>query len=103
MLSFFIAGLVVTVGLSIASYMLLQRRVLDEVLRLDDAKGYLLVIAVLIAFLVSAVCFYFGQVMGYDQAEETSTLMALAILLDVTSSLICLIVGLQRMREPEHY
>ena len=41
--------------------------------------------------------------MGYDQAEETSQAMGLAILLDVMVALLSLIWGLVSLKEPEQY
>ena len=51
----------------------------------------------------SAGFFWAGQVMGYDQAEETSQAMGLAILLDVMVALLSLIWGLVSLKEPEQY
>jgi len=103
MLGFFMVGITVTVVLCFGAYLILQRRVLEEQMSLDDAKGFLLISSVLFSFMVCTACFYIGQVLGYDRQEETSTLLALSILLDITAGLISLIVGLQRMHEPEHY
>ena len=103
MLSFFIVGICATAALCLGLYVLLQRRVLDEQMMMDDAKGYLLIGCVLFSFAVSATSFYVGQLAGFDQSDETATLMALAILIDVMTGLLSLIFGLQRMHEPEHY
>ena len=47
--------------------------------------------------------FYAGQALGYDQQEQTSAAMALGILLDIMVTLLVLIYGLVKFREPEHY
>lgn len=103
MFFFFLVGLLLAGALSYAAYYFLQEQVLNESLSLDDAKGYYLVVCILVAFVVSASCFYIGQLIGFDQQEETSTMMALAILLDIMVTLLVLIYGLVKFREPEHY
>ena len=70
---------------------------------LDDAKGYFLITCIVVGFLVSAGFFWAGQVMGYDQTEETSQAMGLAVLLDAMTALLCLIWGLVTLHEPEQY
>ena len=72
------------------------------VITMDDGKGYFLVACILIGFVVSVTCFYVGQTLGYQQ-EDTSTMMALAILLDIMVTMLTLIYGLVKFREPEHY
>lgn len=103
MLVFFLSGLILSGALAYGAYYLLQRLVFEERLSLDDAKGYYLIGCILVAFAVSAGCFYVGQGLGYDQQEETSTTMALGILLDIMVTLLVLIYGLVKFREPEHY
>ena len=103
MIAFFIVSMGAAGAVCFAAYYLLQQKVLDESLTLDDGKGYFLVACILIGFVVSAAAFYVGQVVGYDQSESTSTMMALAILLDIMVTLLTLIYGLVKFREPEHY
>ncbi|WP_420589373.1 hypothetical protein [Bacterioplanoides sp.] len=103
MIAFFIVSMGAAGAVCFAAYYLLQQKVLDESLTLDDGKGYFLVACILIGFVVSAAGFYVGQVVGYDQSESTSTMMALAILLDIMVTLLTLIYGLVKFREPEHY
>lgn len=103
MIAFFLVGMVVALAVCFATYYLLQQKVLEEALTLDDGKGYFLVACIFIGFIISASVFYIGQVMGYDQNENMSTMMALAILLDIMVTLLTLIYGLVKFREPEHY
>lgn len=103
MLVFFLSGLVLSGVLAFGAYVILQNLVLEERMSLDDAKGYYLISCILVAFMVSAGCFYVGQTLGYDQQEETATAMALGILLDIMVTLLVLIYGLVKFREPEHY
>ena len=103
MIAFFVVSMGVAGAICFAAYHLLQQRVLEETLTLDDGKGYFLVACILIGFVVSAAGFYIGQVVGYDQNDGTSTMMALAILLDIMVTLLTLIYGLVKFREPEHY
>ncbi|WP_430461356.1 hypothetical protein ACQUQU_00840 [Thalassolituus sp. LLYu03] len=90
-------------GLCLAAYWYLQEQVLKEALSLDDGKGYFLIACILIGFVLALGCFYAGQAMGFDQQEDTSTMMALAILLDVMVTMLTLIFGLVKFRNPEHY
>lgn len=103
MIFYFLFGVLLAGGLAYGAYYLLQNWVLEERLDLDDAKGYYLIGCIVLAFLVSASCFYFGQLLGYGQDEHSSTLMALCILLDIMATLLVLIYGLVKFREPEHY
>jgi hypothetical protein len=103
MIAFFVVSMTVAGAVCFVAYYLLQQKVLEESLSLDDGKGYFLIACILIGFLVSAGGFYVGQVAGYDQQEGTSTMMALAILLDIMVTLLTLIYGLVKFREPEHY
>ena len=103
MIFYFLFGLILAGGLAYGAYYLLQNRVLEELLSLDDAKGYYLIGCILVAFFVSASTFYLGQVLGYGQDEQSSTLMALCILLNIMATLLVLIYGLVKFREPEHY
>lgn len=103
MLMYFLSGLIVSGMLVLGIFYLLQNLVLEERMSLDDAKGYYLIGSILIAFVVSAGCFYMGQSLGYDQQENTATAMALGILLDIMVTLLVLIYGLVKFREPEHY
>jgi cation transporter-like permease len=77
--------------------------VLEEMLTLDDGKGYYLVACILIGFMLALGGFYTGQALGFDQQEGTSTMMALAILLYIMVTMLTLIFGLVKFREPEHY
>lgn len=103
MIAFFVISMLVAGTICFSAYYLLQQKVLAETLTLDDGKGYFLIACILIGFMVSAVGFYIGQIIGYDQNEGTSTMMALAILLDIMVTLLALIYGLVKFREPEHY
>ena len=85
------------------AYRIFQQRVNSGLLTLDDAKGYYLIAAILIGFLGSALSFYVGQVLGYSNQEESSSAMALAILLDIMAALLTLIWGLVKFHQPEKY
>lgn len=100
---FFVLGILVSSAGAYGLYHVFQYFVLLERLKLDDAKGYYLISCIVTAFIVSAVSFYIGQLLGYDQKEPTSSMMALAILLDIMATLLVLIYGLVKLREPEHY
>jgi len=103
MVVYFLVGMVLSAGLCFGAYWFIQQKVLEEVLSLDDGKGYYLVACILIGFVLALGCFYTGQSLGYDQQEESSTMMALAILLDIMVAMLTLIFGLVKFREPEHY
>ena len=81
MLAYFMVGMVLAAALCFGAYWLIQQKVLEETLSLDDGKGYFLVACILIGFVLALGGFYTGQTLGYDQQEASSTLMALAILL----------------------
>lgn len=103
MIAYFSIGILLAGGLVFALYYYLQISVLNERLTLDDGKGYLLISAIVVAFLMSAGSFAVGQYFGYDQNEQSSSLMALAILFNIMAALLMLIYGLVKFHEPEHY
>lgn len=103
MLTFMLTGLVLSSVMSLAAYYAWQQTVLRERFKLDDAKGYFLMSCILIAFFNSAGLFYYGQALGFDQTDDSSTLMALGILLSIMATLLVLIFGLVKFHEPERY
>ncbi|MBE0482477.1 MAG: hypothetical protein IBX52_03150 [Bacterioplanes sp.] len=103
MIAYFLIGMVLSALLCLGVYALLQQRVNNEQLSLDDGKGYLLVSCIVVGFIVASAGFYIGQVLGYDRQEHTSTMMALAILLNIMVTMLSLIFGLVKFREPERY
>jgi hypothetical protein len=103
MIAYFIISISMTALICYGAYRIFQQQVNTCRLTLDDAKGYYLIAAILIGFLGSAVSFYVGQVLGYSNQEESSSAMALAILLDIMAALLTLIWGLVRFHQPEKY
>ncbi|MEK9712681.1 MAG: hypothetical protein VW258_08945 [Thalassolituus sp.] len=100
---YFLSGVLVTLVLCAGIRWWLQQLLNKEKLMLDDAKGYFLILCFVIVFLVSAGFFWTGQILGYDQTEETMQPMVLAILMDVLVALLSLIWGLVSLKEPEQY
>lgn len=103
MLVYFVAGVLLAGGLTFSAYYFLQAQVLGETLKIDDGKGYFLISAIVVAFLMSAASFFVGQRLGFDLNEQDSGLMALCILFNIMAALAVLIYGLVRFHEPEHY
>jgi uncharacterized membrane protein len=103
MIAYFIISISTTGLICYGAYRFFQQRVNTCQLTLDDAKGYYLIAAILIGFLASGISFYVGQVLGYSNQEESSSAMALAILLDIMVALLTLIWGLVRFHQPEKY
>jgi len=103
MVSYFVAGGLVTFLCCGGLRWWMQSLLNKESMRLDDAKGYYLIACIVVGFLMSAGFFVAGQQIGYDQQTETSQAMGLAILLDVMVALLCLIWGLVTLHEPEQY
>jgi len=103
MIAYFMISISMTALICYGTYRIFQLKVNTFQLTLDDAKGYYLIAAILIGFLGSAVSFYVGQVLGYSNQEESSSAMALAILLDIMAALLTLIWGLVRFHQPEKY
>ncbi|MGK0250247.1 MAG: hypothetical protein ACI910_003016 [Oleispira sp.] len=103
MIAYFIISISMTALVCYGAYRILQKQVDTCQLTLDDAKGYYLIAAILIGFLGSAISFYIGQVLGYSNQEESSSAMALAILLDIMAALLTLIWGLVTFHQPEKY
>ncbi|GAA6144616.1 hypothetical protein [Thalassolituus maritimus] len=100
---YFLSGVLITLVLCASVRWWIQSLLNQDRLFLDDAKGYFLITCIVVGFLVSAGFFWAGQIIGYDQAEETSQAMGLAILLDVMVALLSLIWGLVSLKEPEQY
>ena len=103
MIAYFVISISMTALICYGAYRIFQQRVNSGLLTLDDAKGYYLIAAILIGFLGSALSFYVGQVLGYSNQEESSSAMALAILLDIMAALLTLIWGLMNFHQPEKY
>jgi hypothetical protein len=103
MIAYFMISISMTAIICYGAYRFFQQQVNTCQLTLDDAKGYYLIAAILIGFLGSAISFYVGQVLGYSNQEESSSAMALAILLDIMVALLTLIWGLVRFHQPEKY
>jgi hypothetical protein len=103
MIAYFIISISMTALICYGTYRIFQQQVDTCKLTLDDAKGYYLIAAILIGFLGSAISFYVGQVLGYSNQEESSSAMALAILLDIMAALLTLIWGLMNFHQPEKY
>jgi NADH:ubiquinone oxidoreductase subunit 5 (subunit L)/multisubunit Na+/H+ antiporter MnhA subunit len=103
MLAFFIVGVLLAAGVCLTVYFWLQHKVVAETLSLDDGKGYYLIACIIIGFAAAAGAFIAGQWLGYDSNEQTSSMMALAVLLNVMASLLTLIFGLVRFHEPEQF
>ncbi|GGY58320.1 hypothetical protein GCM10011297_33750 [Bacterioplanes sanyensis] len=103
MVAFFVVGVVTAASFCLAVYAWLQQKVMAERLSLDDGKGYYLIACIIIGFAAAAGSFIVGQWLGYDSSEQTSSMMALAVLLNVMASLLTLIFGLVRFHEPEQF
>ena len=103
MIAYFMISISMTGLICYGAYRFFQQRVNTCQLTLDDAKGYYLIAAILIGFLGSGISFYVGQVLGYSNQEESSSAMALAILLNIMVALLTLIWGLVRFHQPEKY
>jgi hypothetical protein len=103
MIAYFIISISMTAIICYCAFRFFQQQVNTCQLTLDDAKGYYLISAIFIGFLGSALSFYVGQVLGYSDQEDSSTAMALAILLDIMAALLTLIWGLVKFHEPEKY
>lgn len=103
MFFYFISGILLSLGVSYVLYAFFRDKVLAEELKLDDAKGFYLIGCIAVAFALSALFFIAGQKFGYDGNEDTSTLMAISILLDIMMVILMLILGLVKIQEPEHY
>ena len=103
MIAYFVISISMTAVICYGAFRFFQQQVDSGQLTLDDAKGYFLISAILIGFLASAASFYVGQSLGYGDQEDSTTSMALAILLDVMAALLTLIWGLTKFREPEKY
>lgn len=103
MFVFFLISVLTTIAIGLGAFMLLQHRVLDESLKLDDAKGYYLMACILIGFMTCAGSLYAGQALGFDLQETNSLLLSLVLLMDIMAALMVLIYGLMKFRQPEHY
>ena len=103
MIAYFVISISMTALVCYGAFRFFQQRVDVTELTLDDAKGYFLITAIFIGFLGSAISFYVGQSLGYGAQEDSSTAMALAILLNVMAALLTLIFGLVKFHRPEQY
>lgn len=103
MFIFFVISILISGGLCFGAFVLLQHQILEERLKFDDAKGYYLIACIVIGFFSCAGSFYFGQKLGFDVQESTSSILALVLLMDIMSAMLVLIYGLVKFRQPEHY
>ena len=72
MVAYFVIGMALAAALCFGAYWVLQQRVLEEMLTLDDGKGYYLVACILIGFMLALGGFYTGQALGFDQQVDLS-------------------------------
>jgi len=100
---YFLSGVLVTLVLCSGTRWWLQWMLSKETMRLDDAKGYFLILCILFGFLSCAGFFWAGQSAGYGDNPETSQAMGLSLLLDLGVALLSLIWGLVSLKEPEQY
>ena len=103
MILYFLFTLVITVGLSAASYRFFSQQVEQFQLKLDDGRGYFLISMLLIAFFCSAVAYYLGGLLGYQENAEQQGRMVVAILLNAVVALLSLTFGLLNFKEGERY
>jgi len=103
MILYFLFTLAITVGLSGASYRFFSQQVEQFQLKLDDGRGYFLISMLLIAFFCSAVAYYLGGLLGYQENSEQQGRMVVAILLNAVVALLSLTFGLLNFKEGERY
>lgn len=103
MILYLLFSLAVTIGLCFLAFQYFSAQIYQHKLKLDDGRGYYLIVMILVAFFCSAAAYYLGTVLGFDQTPEQQKQLAAAILLNAVIALLALTFGLIRFREGERY
>ena len=103
MIFFFIGSMLFTVVLCIVAYRFFSQKIEQFQMKLDDGRGYYLISMLLIAFVSSALAFFVGSMLGYQNSPQQQDSMVLIVLLNAVVALLALIAGLVNFREGERY
>ncbi len=90
-------------GLCFVVYRYFGQQILLLNLKLDDGRGYFLICVLLITFFSSALAYYVGGLLGYDQDPAQQGRLVGVILLNAIVALVALTYGLMHFKEGERY
>ncbi|WP_396587568.1 hypothetical protein [Bermanella sp. R86510] len=103
MILYLILSLLVTIGLCVLAYYFFSQQILQHKMKLDDGRGYYLIVMILVAFFCSGAAYFIGSLIGYDQTPAQQKQLTAAILLNAVIALLGLTYGLLKFREGEKY
>lgn len=100
---YFILTLFVTMVMCFALFRYFGQLILASTLKLDDGRGYFLICMLLVTFFSSALAYYVGGILGYDQDPSQQSHLVVVILLNAVVTLLALTYGLTHFKEGERY
>ncbi len=103
MILYFFLTLACTIGMCFGLYRYFGLQIHQLNLKLDDGRGYFLISVLLITFFGSALAYYVGGVLGYDQNAVQEGRLGAVIMLNVVVALVALTYGLMHFKEGERY
>jgi hypothetical protein len=103
MILYFLVTFICTVGLCLLTYRFFGQQIQGLTLKLDDGRGYYLVCIMLITFFGSALSYYVGCILGYDQNAAQLSNLGAVIMLNTLAALGALTYGLMHFKEGERY
>lgn len=103
MILYFILTLTCTIGLCFGVYRYFGLQIHQLNLKLDDGRGYFLISVLMITFFGSALAYYVGCLLGYDQDVAQSGRLGAVIMLNAVVALVALTYGLMHFKEGERY
>ncbi len=103
MILYFFMTFVGTMGLCLLAYRFFGQQIEGLTLKLDDGRGYFLVCIMLITFFGSALSYYVGCILGYDQDSAQLSNLGAVIMLNTLAALGVLTYGLMHFKEGERY
>ena len=103
MVLYFMFTLFLTMLVCFGLYRYFGQLVITSTLKLDDGRGYYLICMLLVAFFSSALAYYVGGILGYDQDPAQQSHLVSVILLNAVVALLALTYGLTHFKEGERY
>ncbi len=100
---FFLFTLCCTIGVCFGLYRYFGQQIYVLNLKLDDGRGYFLISVLVVSFFSSALAYYVGGVLGYEQDPATQGRLVAVILLNAVVALLALTYGLTHFKEGERY
>ena len=103
MILYFLITLSCTIGVCYGLYRYFGQQIEQLNLKLDDGRGYFLISVLVVSFFSSALAYYVGGLLGYEQDPTQQGRLVAVILLNAVVALLALTYGLTHFKEGERY